>query len=214
MQIYIGTSGWLYDDWVGKFYPKDLKDIDKLTFLSKHFSTVEINSTFYHMPPPKTFERWHDVVNSKFRYSVKFSRYITRTKRLVIDDDSKPFVKEFLNRTSLLKSRLAIILFQLPPSLKYDKKMLEAFLRFISSYSKQIKLRARFAVEFRHKSWFNVETYSVLKKYNTTFVIGDSSRYPSERVVTGDILYIRMHGPEDCLHQSIHTNGLKNFIVL
>lgn len=195
MQIYIGTSGWLYNDWAGKFYPKDLKDIDKLTFFSKHFSTVEINSTFYHMPPPKTFERWHGVVNSKFRYSVKFSRYITRTKRLVLDKDSKPFIREFLNRTALLKSRLAVILFQLPPSLKYDEKTLKAFLKFISSYSKQIRLRARFAFEFRHKSWFNDETYSVLRKYNTAFVIGDSSRYPSERTVTGDTLYIRMHGP-------------------
>ena len=90
MNIYIGTSGWLYNDWVGKFYPEDLKDIDKLTFLSKHFSTVEINSTFYHMPPPKTFKRWHDVVDSKFRYSVKFSRYITRTKRLLLDDELHP----------------------------------------------------------------------------------------------------------------------------
>jgi uncharacterized protein YecE (DUF72 family) len=195
MQIYIGSSGWLYGDWVGKFYPEDLKDIDKLTFLSKHFSTVEINSTFYHMPPPKTFERWHSVVNSKFRYSVKFSRFITRTKRLVLDEDSKPFIKEFLNRTSLLKSRLAIILFQLPPSLKFNLKTLDSFLKFITSYSKQIRLRARFAVEFRHKSWFDEETYSVLKKYNTAFVIGDSTRYPNERVVTGDMLYIRMHGP-------------------
>lgn len=195
MQLFIGTSGWLYDDWVGKFYPKDLKDIDKLTYLSKHFSTVEINSTFYHMPLPKTFERWHDAVDSKFRYSVKFSRFITRTKRLVLDKDSKPFIKEFLNRTSLLKSRLAIILFQLPPSMKYDKKTLEAFLKFISTYSKQIKLSSRFAVEFRNKSWFNDETYSILKKNRAAFVIGDSSRYPGKRVVTGDTIYIRMHGP-------------------
>ena len=195
MQIYIGTSGWLYDDWVGKFYPEDLKDIDKLTYLSKHFSTVEINSTFYHMPPPKTFERWHDVVDSKFRYSVKFSKFITRTKRLVLDKDSKPFIKEFLNRAALLKSRLAVILFQLPPSLRYDKKSLEAFLKIISTYSKQIKLRARFAFEFRHKSWFNEETYSILKKNSAAFVIGDSSRYPGKRVVTGDTIYIRMHGP-------------------
>jgi len=195
MQLYIGTSGWLYDDWVGKFYPEDLKDIDKLTFLSEHFSTVEINSTFYHMPPPKTFERWHDVVDSTFRYSVKFSRYITRTKRLVLDNESKPFIKEFLNRTALLKSRLAVILFQLPPSLKFDKKTLEEFLKFISTYSKKIKLSTRFAFEFRHKSWFNEETHSILKKNRAAFVIGDSSRYPSERTVTNDMLYVRMHGP-------------------
>ena len=217
MNIYIGTSGWLYNDWVGKFYPKELKDIDKLTFLSKHFSTVEINSTFYHMPPPKTFKRWHDVVDSKFRYSVKFSRYITRTKRLVLDDESKPFIKEFLDRTALLKSRLEVILFQLPPSLKFNLKTLEAFLKFISTYSKQIKLKARFALEFRHKSWFNEETYSILKKYNTAFVIGDSSRYPNERVVTGDTMYIRMHGPGR-LFASKYSNKqlreLHDFLVL
>ncbi len=209
MKLFIGTSGWLYDDWVGKFYPEDLKDRDKLAFLAKHFNTVEINSTFYRMPPAKTFERWHSVVNAGFRYSVKCSRYITRTKRLVLDEESKPFIMEFLKRAALLKSRLAVILFQLPPSFKHDAKTLELFIKYIGSYSKRINMKTRFAFEFRHNSWFSDETYSILKANKAALVIADSSRYPSDKTVTSDFMYIRFHGP-DVLFGSKYTQPQLN----
>jgi uncharacterized protein YecE (DUF72 family) len=196
MQLLIGTSGWLYDDWVGKFYTEDLKDRDKLPFYSKHFRTVEINSTFYRMPPAKTFEHWYEVVPKKFIYAIKFSRYITRTKRLTLDDESKPFIREFLKRSKKLKERLGAVIIQLPPSLRCDNKLLENFLKYLTGYAKRLKYKADFAIEFRHASWFNEETYKVLGEFNTAFVIADSSRYPGARVITADFSYIRLHGPE------------------
>jgi len=197
MQVLIGTSGWLYEHWNGKFYPEGMKDRDKLKFLSEHFDTVEINSTFYRMPPEKTFLHWHEAVGDKFIYCVKFGRYITRTKRLVLDDESKPFIREFLKRARPLRGKLGAIIIQLPPGLKFDTELLEKFLKFVKSYSKRIKLTLDLAIEFRNRSWFDEKTFDILSKYNTAFVCADSSRYPCEKNVTADFMYIRLHGPRE-----------------
>jgi uncharacterized protein YecE (DUF72 family) len=209
MHLLIGTSGWLYEHWNGKFYPEGMKDRDKLKFLSEHFHTVEINSTFYHMPPGKTFQHWHDVAGEKFLYSVKFSRYITRTKRLVLDDESKPFIREFLKRTRFICDKLGAVIIQLPPGLKFDLELLEKFLKYFTGYLKRIKLNADVAIEFRNRSWFEQETYNILRKYNTAFVCADSSRYPCEKIVTADFMYFRLHGPRE-LFASKYTDDELN----
>jgi uncharacterized protein YecE (DUF72 family) len=211
MQLLIGTSGWLYDDWVGKFYPKNLKDRDKLPYYCQHFGTVEINSTFYRMPPIEIFERWHKVVPREFMYSLKLSRYLTRNKRLVLDDESKPFICEFMNRSEKLRENLCAVVIQLPPSLCCDNSLLENFLTFVCGFAKSINLEADFAIEFRHESWFNQDTYNVLNKFNTAFVIADSSRYPCARVITADFSYIRLHGPEELFASKYSDDELKKW---
>lgn len=188
-----------------------MKDRDKLKFVSEHFNTVEINSTFYRMPPEKTFQHWHDTVGDNFLYSVKFSRYITRTKRLVLDEESKPFIREFLKRARLLHEKLGTIVIQLPPSLKFDAELLEKFLKYMKSYSKRIKLNADIAIEFRNRSWFDEKTYDILSKNNTAFVCADSSRYPCERKVTADFVYIRLHGPRELFASKYTDDELKEW---
>ena len=110
--IHIGTSGWHYDHWQGPFYPEHLAKSDFLAFYQKHFQTVEINNSFYHLPAEKTLREWRDKVPPGFVFAVKGSRYITHMKKLKEPQQS---VQRFLDRVQILGDRLGPILFQLPP---------------------------------------------------------------------------------------------------
>jgi len=188
-KLYVGTSGWVYGDWNGIFYPENLSSKDRLRYFSQHFKTAEINYSFYHLPKPETYQNWYHQTPMDFVFAVKASRYITHIKRL---RGVKTAWKRFLNNALHLKEKLGPILFQLPPSFKVtpeNAKRLVDFLEFISSSN------LKFAFEFRHKSWCDEEAYEALRKHQTAWVISDSSRYPKAEAVTSDFVYIRMHGP-------------------
>lgn len=195
-EIFIGTSGWAYCHWDGIFYPENLKPEEKLKYFAKHFKTVEINYSFYHLPRKSTYQKWYLQVPEDFLFATKASRFITHIKRL---KEVKEAWKTFLENALILKEKLGPILFQFPPSFKATEeniKRLEGFLKFITDYKIQnIKYKIRFALEFRHKSWCNKKIYNLLKKYKVAWVIADSSRYPRADAVTADFIYIRLHGP-------------------
>ncbi|MEM5815099.1 MAG: DUF72 domain-containing protein [Candidatus Aenigmatarchaeota archaeon] len=186
MKIYIGTSGWQYYHWKGKFYPEDLPSKDFLKFYSKYFNTVEVNTSFYHFTKKSTFEKWQKEVNKNFLFSIKLHRLFTHFRKLKLNKDDKRILKETIETYKVLEKNLGPILIQLPPSLKKDLKVLEKFLKNF----KNLKL----AIEFRHKSWLDKETYNFLKKKKVTFVISDSPRWPTDIVKTTDFVYIRFHG--------------------
>ncbi|MGB7291620.1 MAG: DUF72 domain-containing protein [Thermodesulfobacteriota bacterium] len=189
-EIYIGTSGWVYNDWQGIFYPGDLRPKDRLRYFSDHFKTTEINYSFYHLPKSKTYENWYNQTPDSFVFAVKASRFITHVKRL---KEVKSAWDRFLENALYLKEKLGPILFQLPPSFRASHenvKRLEEFLQQIANED------LRFAFEFRHENWCNDEIYRIIKKYNVAWVIADSPRYPKAEVVTADFVYIRMHGSE------------------
>src|SRR5437868_1543796 len=93
--VRIGTSGWLYGHWDNVFYPKGIKKEDLLPFYAKFFETVEINTTFYHLPKEQSVKNWHDRVSNGFSFSVKLSQYITHRKKLHCDKES---IQLFFNR--------------------------------------------------------------------------------------------------------------------
>lgn len=195
-KYHIGTSGWVYYDWVGRFYPEGLPSSQRLKFFSKEFATTEINYSFYHLPRPNTFQNWYQQTPEGFIFAVKVSRFITHIKRLKrVGQAWRKFYKNALH----LKEKLGPILFQFPPSFKIDLKRLEAFLRLHSP-------KARYAFEFRHPSWMDERVYKLLKKYNAAWVIADSPRYPKAEVLTADFAYIRMHGSTQ-LFASKYTKG-------
>jgi uncharacterized protein YecE (DUF72 family) len=185
VKIYIGTSGWQYYHWRGKFYPQDLPSKDFLKFYSKHFNTVEINTTFYHFTKKETFEKWQKV-NEGFLFSLKLHRLFTHFRKLELNEEDKKILKETIESYKILGKNLGPILIQLPPSLKKDLKVLG---RFLKNFEK-LKL----AIEFRHKSWLDKETYDFLKNKGVAFVISDSPRWPTDIVKTADFVYIRFHG--------------------
>jgi uncharacterized protein YecE (DUF72 family) len=209
MKIYIGTSGWQYYHWKGKFYPKDLPSKYFLKFYSKHFNTVEVNTSFYHFTKKSTFGKWVTQINTGFErintdkdnphksvsnphksvnflFSIKLHRLFTHFRKLKLNKDDKRILKETIETYKVLGKNLGPILIQLPPSLKKDLNVLEKFLKNFRNL--------RLAIEFRHKSWLDKETYNFLKKKKVAFVISDSPRWPTDIVKTADFVYIRFHG--------------------
>jgi uncharacterized protein YecE (DUF72 family) len=141
--LYLGTSGFAYQEWKGTFYPADLKDPDMLGFYASRFPSVEVNYTFRRYPAEKTLRTWAERTPEGFRFTLKANQRITHTRRL---RDADSDVSDFLDRARLLGPRLGPILFQCPPTLEFDRGLLESFLAYLPPTH-------RYAFEFRHPSW-------------------------------------------------------------
>lgn len=185
MAIFVGTSGFSYHHWVKKFYPKEIKQASWLEYYARFFNTVEINSSFYRLPNEKVLEFWRERTPESFIFSIKGSRYITHTKRLLANQNS---VDLFMQRAGGLKGKLKIVLWQFPPRFKADSERLRNFFRLLKPYS------YRFAFEFRDESWFSAEIYEILRENNAALVLADSPDFPKKEIQTADFSYIRLHG--------------------
>ncbi len=192
-KIYIGTSGWAYQHWKDVFYPQDLQGSKYLHFYIKKFKTVEINSSFYHLPREDTFQKWYQETPKDFIFSVKASRYLTHLKRL---KNCQEPLEIFLKRISLLKKKLGVTLFQMPPSFRAKPKILEDFLKLLLKSRKKLlpKFNLRTSFELRHKDCFCKEIYNLLKRYNMALCFADTPIYPCEEIETADFIYLRLHG--------------------
>jgi uncharacterized protein YecE (DUF72 family) len=200
MNIYIGCSGFSYNDWKEKFYPKDIPKKKWLEYYSRHFNTVELNSTFYRTPKPETFQKWYDSTPDHFRFSVKGSRYITHLKQLKQVDD---YVQNFFHAIQPLKEKTGCVLWQLPPKLKRNDERLEAFLKTLPAEHDH-------TVEFRNMSWFDDEVYQLLDKYNVSLcLLSAPDDLPEIVKKTGDAMYIRFHGKTDWYTYDYSTDELK-----
>jgi uncharacterized protein YecE (DUF72 family) len=182
-RIYVGTSGWTYDDWTGPFYPHDVKGAERLTFYAGRFPTVEVNATFYRFPTQTMIDAWNRRLASRFHLVVKGSRAVTHLKKL---KDCQEPLSGFLDRVLQLRT-LRVILWQLPPSLHKDIARLDAFLLSLPA-------KVRHAVEFRHPSWWEEEVAEVLKQHNAAFVAISHPTLPDTVYPTTDFLYLRFHG--------------------
>jgi uncharacterized protein YecE (DUF72 family) len=183
--IRVGTSGWSYDHWLGIFYPEHLPAKDRLAYYATRFSTVEINSTFYHLPSEQAVRAWRNAVPDGFAFAVKGSRFITHVHGLVNVESA---VATFLQRMSLLGPALEVVLWQLPPNLHRNAALLDRFLGELPDGS------TRHAIEFRHESWLADEVFSVLRKHGAAHVSVSSDVMPENRTVTSDFVYVRFHG--------------------
>lgn len=183
--IYIGTSGWSYQHWYnGVFYPTNLEKGKELEYYAAKFKTVEINSTFYHLPREITWKNWVKRTPKDFIFSVKGSRFITHILKL--DNPSDP-LDNLLNGSAKLENKLGPTLFQFPPQFQLDLDRLEKFVKLLPK-------KRRFTFEFRHSSWFTNKVYELLKTNNIALTISDTPIYPLEEKVTTDFVYIRLHG--------------------
>lgn len=183
--LHIGTSGWSYDHWEGPFYPAGLDAGDRLAYYAERFSTVEVNTSFYHLPAPGVVDQWRDTVPADFVFAAKASRYITHMKKL---RDPHATLPPFFERVDRLGDRLGPVLFQLPPRWHLDLPRLEAFLECLDK-------GRRYAFEFRAPSWFDRKVLRLLEKHAAAFCIYDLDGRLSPRHVTADFVYVRLHGP-------------------
>jgi len=193
-RLYAGTSGFSYAEWRGSFYPADLPNDEMLTFYAKAFPTVEINNTFYRYPKEQTLTQWAQAVPAEFRFSIKAHRRITHEKRLRDVDTDVTF---FFERLRALGDRLGVILFQLPPTLRCELPVLEAFLA-------QMRPGVPVALEFRHDSWYQEPTYQLMHTYGATLCLAEADDSTTTPKVLGPISYLRLHKsayPPDALAQ-------------
>ena len=195
---WIGTSGFSYKDWKEIFYPQGLSQKKWLAYYAQHYKTVEINATFYRYFPRTVYARWNDETPDEFRFTLKGPRDITHIKRL---DNIDADLARFLESIQDLQPKLSLLLWQFPPSFKYGADESKAnFIRFV----KQLPQNIKHVVEFRHQLWFNDDLYGLLNEHNIGFVMNDSSRFKAAEIITGQIAYIRFHGPER-LYASLYT---------
>jgi len=209
--IYVGTSGWHYDDWTKLFYPPEIKGYHELTFHSQHFNTVENNSSFYRIAGESTYKTWYRMTPDTYKFSIKLNKLITHTHTLAINDEVTEKVRYILDSTQILREKLGAVLVQLPASFKYDLERLDRFLHFFTDEISSRAYKFDVAIEFRNKYWFTGELFSLLKKYNVALVAGQSSRWPEIRRTTADIAYIRMHGPEKLFASSYSDEQLHDW---
>ncbi|MGZ4190759.1 MAG: DUF72 domain-containing protein [Actinomycetota bacterium] len=181
--IYVGTSGWVYDDWKGRFYPKGMRDEERFPFYAARYPTVEINYSFYRLPSEDAFKHWRAQAPPGFLFAVKASRYITHIKRL---RDPKDSVDLFWARARLLGDRLGPVLFQLPPRFPADPPRLQTLLETLPKKMKP-------ALEFRDLSWERDDVFDILDRHKAAFVYADRPRARVPDVVTGGWSYIRFH---------------------
>jgi len=224
--IHIGISGWRYAPWRGDFYPKGLTQKKELRFASRAVSSIEINGSFYSLQTPERYADWYADTPKGFVFSVKGPRYITHVRRLREVDAA--LANFFASGIFQLKEKLGPILWQFPPSFKFDPALFEAFLRQLphdteaalaiardceprmegrSYLSVDRKRRMRHAVEIRNASFVDPAFVELLRKYQVALVVADTAgKWPHHEDLTSDFVYIRLHGAEE-LYTSGYTDA-------
>jgi uncharacterized protein YecE (DUF72 family) len=182
-QIRVGCSGWQYKHWRGDFYPAALPQSSWFAHYARHFDTVEINNTFYRLPPPESFAKWRQQAPRRFLYAVKASRFLTHMKKL--KDPQDPLFRFFEGATQL-GPHLGPVLYQLPPGWKVDLERLEQFLRALPK-------GRRHTVEFRETSWYDERVYELLRRYRVALCLHDMQGSATGKQVVGPFVYVRFH---------------------
>lgn len=197
--LFIGTSGWSYDNWIGDFYPEGTSKSDMLEYYAGQFDSVEINATFYRLPFENMVKGWRNKASEDFTYSVKGSRQITHYNRL---QDIDEYLDRFLDRIVDLGEPLETIFWQFPPNFEKDTGRLESFLTKLPDDLK-------YAFEFRHTSWLDDKVYHLLNEANSAIVWQSSGKFPDDCTPTADFIYTRFHGLEGGYRYSYTKEDLK-----
>ena len=186
-QLYAGTSGWAYPSWKPEFYPAKLPQKNFLQHYATQLNTVEVNFTFRQLVKETTIQKWIAETPAGFRFGVKAHQVITHIKRLKKTED---FLPRFLSTIEPLAraEKLGPLLFQLPPNLKADSKLLEEFLATLPR-------AAASAFEFRHASWFTDEIFNLLKSHNRALCVAETEERVTPDVVTANFCYYRYRKP-------------------
>jgi uncharacterized protein YecE (DUF72 family) len=224
--IRIGLSGWRYEPWRKIFYPADLAQHRELEFASRAFASIEINGSFYSLQSPRSYETWYRETPADFVFSVKGPRYITHILRL--KNIRKPLANFFASGIFNLREKMGPLLWQFPASLHYDPALFETFFQLLPrDTSEALKLaRAResrmhgrsclkidairpmrHAIEIRHSSFAAPDFIAQLRRHGVALVVADTAgKWPYLEDVTGDFMYLRLHGDRE-LYASGYTEA-------
>lgn len=191
MRFRIGTQGWAYPRWVGPFYPPHAADADLLGLYARAFDAVEVNSTFYAVPPADRFRAWRERTPRDFTFAVKLPGEITHETRLTA---SPAAVDHFCRRARLLGNKLGPLLAQLPPGFGTEERpKLE---RFLSALPDDLRV----AIEFRDPGWLVDRTLDRLARAGVTLALSVGPWLSTDRAlellprVAGPSVYVRWMG--------------------
>jgi uncharacterized protein YecE (DUF72 family) len=212
----IGISGWTYAPWRETFFPPELIQREELAYAARQVSSIEINGTFYSLQRPSSYGAWHEQTPPGFLFSVKGPRYITHIRRL--KGVATPLANFFASGVLRLGEKLGPILWQLPPSLRFDPARLDEFLALLPRDTvaatalakkhddkvRQPWLQAgpsrplRHALEVRHPSFCVPEFVALLRQHQVALVVADTAgKWPFMEDVTADFVYVRLHGDSE-----------------
>jgi uncharacterized protein YecE (DUF72 family) len=225
-RAYIGISGWRYAPWRGVFYPRGLPQKSELAYAAKRFPTIELNGSFYSLQRPEYYGRWRDDAPRDFLFAVKGSRYITHMLRLRGVETA--LANFFASGIFELGAKLGPFLWQLPPTLPYDREQLVRFFAQLPRTAEDAAALARrhdervrdrtsldppagvvwrHAVEVRHPSFVQAEFVELLRAQRIALVVADTAgRWPLMEDVTADFVYVRLHGDEK-LYESGYSDA-------
>ncbi len=181
-RVLVGTSGYNYPEWRGTFYPEKFSTDKMLAYYAERFSTVEINYTFYRLPTEKLLAGWAAGTPDTFTFTLKAPRRITHDAKLQRCED---LTQAFCSTAKTLGSKLGVLLFQLPPNFKKDAAVLDAF-------TETLPEGTRAAFEFRHPSWFDADTFGILRKRQLALCVADSEKLSAPVEMTADYGYFRL----------------------
>ncbi|HYZ59704.1 MAG TPA: DUF72 domain-containing protein [Nitrososphaeraceae archaeon] len=198
MQYYIGCSGWSYSSWQGHFYPKGIENSKWLKYYSKVFNYVEIDSSFYRIPNEFMVKNWYKRTPEDFRFTAKFPKVITHDKRLSDFDEDQ--LSYFFESISELKEKLLALIIQLPPSIDIVEGL--SALRNILPY---LDKGFRYAVEVRHRSWFQDLAYNFFRNNQMSLVWSLLSDIKTPPIVTSDFVYVRLIGDRSIQEKDFGT---------
>lgn len=184
MEWRVGCSGWSYRHWRGDFYPQGMPTTRWFEHYAAHFDTVELNTTFYRLPPETGVRRWAAQAPPQFCFAAKVSRLITHFRRLRETDEA---LHTYFERLRPLAARQGPFLYQLPPKFPRDVAVLRDFLRLLPP--------GRHAFEFRDPDWWHEEVYVALREHGASFVLFDFAGVKTPLVATAPDVYVRFHGP-------------------
>jgi uncharacterized protein YecE (DUF72 family) len=184
IMIRIGTSGWTYDSWKGRFYPEDLPRKKWLEYFSGEFAIVELNASFYHVPKKSVCEGWRSRTRDEFLFAVKLPRIISHFRKLRNCGDVLGW---FFDALSPLVAKIPVYLVQLPPGFLPESETLDSFIGLLPG-------GRRYAFELRSASPIPQSILGVLRKRNAAACIHDLPGYKSDEPLTADFVYVRFHG--------------------
>jgi len=221
-EIRIGISGWTYPPWRGVFFPKGWPQHRELEYASRQVNSIEINGSFYSLQRPKSYQKWYDSTPPEFVFSLKANRFITHIKRL--RDVEVPLANFFASGPLCLREKLGPILWQLPPSFRYDREIIARFLELLPRNTREAAKLAhkhdikgadriwteadkrrplRHAMEIRHPSFKTEEFVKQLRAHKVALVVADSAgKWPLMEELTANFMYVRLHG-----HEKLYVSG-------
>lgn len=192
-RIRIGTQGWNYDAWVGPFYPSGTRAAEYLTVYARAFDTVEVDATFYAVPPARTVRGWYDRTPADFVFALKLPQEITHERRLRNIDD---VAELFYDRARELGEKLGPVLIQLGPD--FGPVELPALAKLLPTLPRDI----RFSVEFRQRGWISDGVMALLAEHDVGLTLSDARWIPRKQMLalasrpTSNFLYVRWMGAQ------------------